>query len=202
LGDAAPPVFWRRGDVPRSEPAAICGSEGASELALDWAKSTASEVAHANMTLVTGSQSLCDRAAEASALSAGGSVIRFLPRGFDSTPAERSVCDLSLLDWPEAQSAVTAKEANLFAYFSTARSLALCAKIGAGASWYGASEALKRRLDSVFVPEPLHENACRALLYLGATALMRPADFTSSQPEKGERTRFPPGVAAPSPWRK
>jgi DNA processing protein len=87
----APAVIWVRGDLPGGPTVAIVGSRGAHREGLEAARRLARELAHRDVTVVSGGAIGIDAAAHEGALAAGGRSVAVLGSGIDRLYPERNL---------------------------------------------------------------------------------------------------------------
>lgn len=200
LRDAAPPALWVRGQLPLGRYIGVVGSRTPSKEAIDFAEQTAKQAVNEGYHVVSGGARGCDRCAEAGARCAQGLIMRVLPQGFEEIETEEGVVDVSLNPPSEPFSTANAMERNALIYAASEATLVVEPRFRQGGSWYGAADALRRRLTTVFIAPcfldpPDQENslviANRAMVALGARSLSRPEDLKSVLRERPQASLFP-----------
>lgn len=194
MGDAAPPILWRRGVCVERPLIGAVGSREVGPAPLTFAEEIGARTAALGRSLVSGGAEGCDSAAARGALDAGGSVVRILPHGLglwrldDAFYGGVECCDLSLCAPDEPFSTGAAMERNALIYAAGEATVVAHARYKVGGTWHGATEALRRRRGRLIVRDdytsatpmsPAH----RALAALGATVLANPNDLAAALAE-------------------
>ena len=170
FGDAAPPALWRRGGVPTIGWVGAVGSREVAPEVLDFMGRIGTQVASLGRGIVSGGAAGCDSAAERAALAAGGPVLRILPHGLSLRSEDDGACHLALAAPDEPFSRPLAMERNALIYGAADATIVGHARMRAGGTWHGATDALRRRLGRVLL-RPDGSPVARALTSLGAEEL-------------------------------
>jgi len=175
LGQSAPPVLWRRGEMPDGPGYAIVGSRKINRATSMFARRAAEAAVQAGGVVVSGAALGCDRAAAAGAET---SLIEIVPHGLDFQSPRPGVV-LSLAAPNEEFTTALAMERNTLIYAAANLSLVVALRLREGGTWIGATNALRQRLTSVLVRDREDDAAVDALVALGAHRLRQASDFPS-----------------------
>lgn len=162
LGQAAPPLLYGVGDPAalQSGGLAIVGSRNAEEEDLQFACGVAGACARQGLTVISGAAKGIDSEAMMSALDHGGRSVGVIPQGLGRAAVAAQYHDalvegrLTLISPFEPDSrwfAFKAMDRNKLIYALADAALVVCASDQKGGTWSGATEALKKRLASVWV---------------------------------------------------
>jgi predicted Rossmann fold nucleotide-binding protein DprA/Smf involved in DNA uptake len=174
--------------MPVGTPLTIVGSRTLSAAAKAYARAAGEAVARGGGFVVSGGALGADRAAAHGAStwtrSQGGQVpvLEILPCGIARWERKPLGAALSLAAPDELFSTPLAMERNALLYAFSQRALAVAPRFKEGGTWVGATDALRRRLTSLFVRADGSE-AAQALQSLGATLLSDPAAFPHAEPQ-------------------
>ncbi|MCC6403660.1 MAG: DNA-processing protein DprA [Fimbriimonadaceae bacterium] len=170
LGSFAPPALWSRGEIPAGPIVGVVGSRQPGWEARSFTESLARGLLQAGASIVSGGCHGVDRAAARAALEAGGAgrVLEVLPCGLDHALPREGIVQLSACSPGAPFSAGQAMERNALIYALGRRAIAVQPRRGAGGTWAGALDALRRRLAVVGVHPGLGGGGEAALVALGA----------------------------------
>lgn len=186
LGAAAPPCAWVRGALPAAHGVGVVGSRVLDAVDRSFAAGLGRLLMRTGRTLVTGGAAGADSVALSAALERGGATrcVVVLPYGIDHIAPEPGVCYVSVSEPSAVFSTGQAMERNALIYAYGRRAVVVRSQYRAGGSWHGATDALRRRLGTVYVRERSGDRASAALCSLGgvpvsglgalSTALDRP----------------------------
>jgi DNA processing protein len=181
----APPAVWCRGDVPTG---AFLGAVGSREVA-PWVARFAQDVgevaAELCFGLVSGGAVGCDRAAAQGAVARGGGVLEVLPFGILKARPVEEIAMLSTRAPDEEFSTAAAMERNALIYAASEQTVVVQARLKAGGTWWGATEALRARRCPLVVRQDPEEPGLRALIALGGKPLAIPSDLPTVLVEGG-----------------
>lgn len=170
LGAECPPVLFCRGDTAllQTRCVALVGSRSIAGEALEFARRIGALCADEGFTLVSGDAAGADRAAQDACLRRGGRVVSFVPDALCRRPETARRLFVSDQGADVGFSAARALRRNHFIHaLGEAAFVAACTP-GAGGSWSGAQDNLRRGLSRLCVPDDDSPGSL-ALLALGAT---------------------------------
>ena len=169
LGSSAPPVLFCRGETRffRRRFAALVGSRELTAEGRAFAEQVGQAAAKDGYTLVSGGAHGADRAAQASCLAAGGSVIVFTPENLCEAQENRQMLYVSEGGFEEEFSAARALARNRLIHALADLTFVAQCGAGKGGTWRGTSDNLRRGWSPVFVHDDGSEGA-RMLADLGA----------------------------------
>ncbi|CAN5546555.1 hypothetical protein BH11ARM2_BH11ARM2_29390 [soil metagenome] len=174
---SAPMVVWRQGGVPENRWIAGVGSRRVDADTESFCQGIGTQAARLGRGLVSGAAEGCDQAALSGAYQAGAPTMALLPRGLRSQEPFMAEVLLSARPLGEPFSTAAAMERNTLIYAAAELAFVGHARLRAGGSWYGATEALRRKLCPLAVPPVGDEPGLRALCALGATVLRSPDEL-------------------------
>ena len=162
LKNDAPSVLYGCGlqEIMHTRSLAIVGSRDVPEPLIEYTRETASLVARAGLTVVSGAARGVDRAAMNGALEAGGRVVGVLPGDLERTVMNREhrnmlleerLVMLSPFDPSLRFTAAQAMQRNKVIYALAEAALVVNAECNRGGTWAGAVEQLKRYSVPLFV---------------------------------------------------
>ena len=162
LRNDAPVVLYGCGSqgIMRSRTFAIVGSRDVAEPLIEYTRSTASLVARAGLTVVSGGARGVDRAAMNGALGAGGRAVGVLPGDLEKAAMHREYRNwllderlvlVSPFDPSLRFTAAQAMQRNRVIYALAEAALVVNADVNRGGTWAGAVEQLKKYHMPVFV---------------------------------------------------
>lgn len=147
LGSSAPPALWRTGEAPNaSESVSLVGSRDPSPDAAEFCVQIGREVARLGRVLTSGGAQGCDSLAARACREAGGSVLEILAEGVAKRSPVEGVCRLSVCAPNEGFTGAQAMERNTLIHAASSHTVVGQARHGAGGTWIGATEALRRGL--------------------------------------------------------
>ena len=188
LRNDAPIVLYGCGsqEIMRSRTFAVVGSRNVGEPLIEYTWSTASLIARAGLTVVSGGARGVDRAAMNSALEAGGSVVGVLPGDLAKTAMNREhrtwlveerLVLVSPFDPNLRFTVAQAMQRNRVIYALAEAALVVNADLNRGGTWAGAAELLKKYHVPVFVRSRGDPSAgLQALQQRGARPWPEPED--------------------------
>ncbi len=167
LGAGAPPVIWKRGQLPIGKGCmSIVGSREVSPAVYRFCRSCGVRAAQARWIVITGGAEGCDRAAIAGA---GAQSVVLLPCGLGARRTQAG-CELSLSPWQSGFSAAAAMQRNALIYAASAFSIVGAVRFKEGGTWHGAIGCLRSKSSPIFVykDQPDGGIGARSLAALGA----------------------------------
>lgn len=183
----APPALWLAGELPEGTPMTIVGSRHLTAPAQRFARDAGVAVAMAGGVVVSGGAIGADRAAAFGAAKfarecgAVSPVIEILPCGLGRSERRAAGATLSLAAPDETFSTALAMERNALLYACSDRALVVAARFKEGGTWVGATDALRRRLTTLFIRNDGTKGAS-ALMALGATPVQSGSAFPLEVP--------------------
>jgi predicted Rossmann fold nucleotide-binding protein DprA/Smf involved in DNA uptake len=180
MGESAAPAFWRSPSGVLEDGGSWVGAVGSREVSSsveDYLAEVAAQAGRLGHGILSGGAMGCDSAAERAALHIGTPVLRLLPHGLRFRCEDDGAVQLSLAAPDEPFSRALAMERNALIYGGAQVTVVGHARLRAGGTWHGATEALRRRLGHIVV-RPDDSAAVRALRALGAGQLSDPKDLS------------------------
>jgi len=182
LGGQAPPVLWRRGDMPTAAPVSVVGSRS---LPVGWSRfagAVGRAVVAEGRCLVSGGAVGADLAAADGALASGDGapVVEILPVGLWLAPVRPSVCQLTVCAPGADFTTGQAMERNALIYAASTHTVVVRPRFRVGGTWTGAVDALRRRLGTLLVAGPPSDRAVATLVALGGVPLASVADMPAA----------------------
>lgn len=180
LGEGAPPVLWRKGEMSSGPFCAIVGSRRVSAAVGAFTCECAREAVEHGFCVISGGAAGCDRAAakgaSKSSIAAGTEMrlVEILPYGLGRVGAGRC-CRLSLSPPMEDFTTAAAMERNSLIYAAADCAVVGHARFRTGGAWHGAADCLRRRLSQVYIRSD-GSPAARALAALGAVPVTSPKE--------------------------
>lgn len=179
LGHSAPPAVWRSSSEQSSSGCStvlgIVGVRDPSPGTARFTRQITSEAVLQGYTIVSGGAKGCDRTAELAAEKAGGSVLRVLPFGL-AYPHTAYGTTYSVCAPNEPFSTAAAMERNTLIYAMGVQTIVAGSHFKSGGTWAGATEALRRKLNSVIARDD-GSLAQRSLIALGAIPIGQANEF-------------------------
>ena len=213
LKNDAPSVLYGCGlqEIMRTRSFAIVGSRDVPESLIEYTRRTASLVARAGLTVVSGAARGVDRAAMNGALEAGGRVVGVLPGDLERAVMNREHRNLLLeerlvlvspFDPSLGFTVAQAMQRNKVIYALAEAALVVNAEFNRGGTWAGAAEQLKKYSVPLFVRstgDP--SDGLEALQQRGARPWPEPEDVDGIEEILGHGTSAGPevGTARPEP---
>jgi predicted Rossmann fold nucleotide-binding protein DprA/Smf involved in DNA uptake len=203
LGEAAPPVFWKRSGplsaAPPSRAIGVVGSRRVDPEVHRYCAEVAREAVRMGFRVVSGGASGCDQAALGAVARVHGSSLSILPYGIslaeECPPPGQTL--LSLCAPAEPFSTGRAMERNSLIYAASEACVVGEVRFQTGGTWHGACSALRKRLCQILVRPPdsgdsdESRRGARALKSLGAEFLSDPMDLEGALEQiEGEAMLF------------
>lgn len=188
LGDSAPPVLWREGQMPSAHFLTIVGSRYVDRPVLAFAAGCAAQGVNMGHTIVSGGANGCDTAAANGCLRAGGNLVEIFPFGLNA-PHQRRGTGLSVCAPDETFTRGSAMERNALLYAISTHSIVAHARFKQGGTWTGATDAHRRKLTQLLVRAD-GSQAAAALQALGALAMTSPQELPTLLQAQAEQDQL------------
>ena len=172
LGAWAPPAVWMVGRPSSAPPVSVVGSRELSAPERAFARKLGRRLMAAGRCLVSGGAIGADTETARGALLSGaeGRMTLILPYGTNLVRSENDVCLLSVCEPDAPFSTGQAMERNALIYAFSPLTVVVKARYRTGGTWFGASDALRRRLTRLAVRAADSDKAVDALCRLGGIA--------------------------------
>ncbi len=175
LKEGAPPVLWLSGVPPLDPLLGIVGSRSISPEIRNFAQGVGAESIRLGYSVLSGGATGSDLAGAKGAIQAGGRVLELVPYGIHRYVGIDK-CGLSLCSPDDEFSTANAMERNALIYAAADRAVIVHSRFKEGGTWYGAFEAVRRKLCPLVVRDD-NSAASRALIGLGCTAIGHPTEL-------------------------
>lgn len=173
LGGSAPPVLWKRGDMPGRRFISIVGSREVPPKVYRFCRDAARAAVSLRYSVVSGGAMGCDRAA---AVGAGANIVEILPFGLGRATSSCG-CQLSICPPSAEFSSAAAMRRNALIYAASTHTVVGACRFKVGGTWQGAAACLRARSSQLLVRRE-DDLASRALVALGGKWMDRPYDLS------------------------
>ena len=183
LGQRCPAVLFAKGDETplASRCISVVGSRELTEGGRAFAEAAGRLIARSGYALCSGGAMGADRAAQEACLTAGGSAVVFPAGRLLDCPAQAHVLYLAEQGYDLPFSAQRALSRNHFIHAMGEKTLVAQCRAGAGGTWDGTTENLRRGWSPVFVSDDGSEGA-QALIARGAVPVRTLSGLDDLQP--------------------
>jgi predicted Rossmann fold nucleotide-binding protein DprA/Smf involved in DNA uptake len=183
LGQRCPAVLFAKGDeaLLAARCISVVGSRELTEGGRAFAEAAGRLIARSGYALCSGGAMGADRAAQEACLTAGGSAVVFPAGRLLDCPAQAHVLYLAEQGYDLPFSAQRALSRNHFIHAMGEKTLVAQCRAGAGGTWDGTTENLRRGWSPVFVSDDGSEGA-QALIARGAVPVRTLSGLDDLQP--------------------
>jgi len=172
LGANAPAALWASNPFSAQDIIGVAGTRSPDGEDIRRIRHLGSAIGNSGSTVISGNGFGCDALVQGAAHNVNGKVVSLLPHGITlAEPLSERHCMMSVAHPSEPFSRTLAMQRNLLLYAASQFTVAVSPRFRQGGTWFGAVDALRRRICPVYLLADEGDPACKALVSLGAKLL-------------------------------